>query len=72
MVAMVINIVANHHALELLPDSTFFANLQFSTGEEMELAALKIDKVLAFLIATAISASFTFLGQKYWLFKVRD
>jgi putative flippase GtrA len=72
LIAMVVNIVANHYALQLLPDSTFFANLQYSTGELIELAALKIDKVLAFIIATAVSASFTFLGQKYWLFKVKD
>jgi putative flippase GtrA len=72
LVAMVINITANHYAFKLLPDSTFIANLKYSTGELAELAALKIDKVLAFVIATGVSATFTFLGQKYWLFKDRD
>lgn len=72
LVAMVINIVANHFAFDMLPNSEFVASVRNSVGELKELITVKIDKVLAFIIATGISATFTFIGQKYWLFREKD
>jgi putative flippase GtrA len=72
LAAMFINIWANQTAIDLLPNSSFITSVSKSTGEINNLLTVKIDKVLAFIVATGISATFTFLGQKYWLFKVKE
>ncbi|PCJ65223.1 MAG: hypothetical protein COA58_10200 [Bacteroidetes bacterium] len=72
LVAMVINIATNHYAIDVIPDSEFLSSIKDSSGSIQELFAIKIDKVMAFIIATGLSATFTFLGQKFWLFKDRD
>lgn len=72
LVAMVINIAANHYAFDMLPNSEFISSIRNSSGALNELITIKIDKVLAFIVATGISATFTFIGQKYWLFKEKD
>jgi len=38
----------------------------------IEFFAVKNNKVFAFLIATILSATLTFLGQKFWLFRNKD
>lgn len=72
LVAMVINIAANHYAFDMLPDSELITSVRNSYGTLNDILTVKIDKVLAFIIATGISATFTFIGQKYWLFKEKD
>ncbi|MBT8326176.1 MAG: GtrA family protein [Bacteroidia bacterium] len=72
LIAMVINITANHYAFDILPNSEFISSIRNSSGSLNELITIKIDKVLAFIIATGVSATFTFIGQKYWLFKEKD
>ncbi len=72
LVAMVINIATNHYAFEILPDGEFISSIKNSANEISTLITIKIDKVAAFIIATGISATFTFIGQKYWLFKEKD
>ena len=72
LIAMVINITVNHFAFDMLPDSEFISTVRSSTGKISELITVKIDKVLAFIIATGVSATFTFIGQKYWLFKEKN
>ncbi len=71
LVAMVINIAVNHYAFELLPDGEFVSLLRSESGIK-DLITIKIDKVAAFIIATGISASFTFVGQKFWLFREKS
>ena len=70
--AMVVNVVANQQAFELLPNSEFICSLRNSNGNLSDLITVKIDKVLAFVVATGVSATLTFLGQKFWLFKVKS
>lgn len=72
LIAMAINIVVNHYSLELLPDGEFFSSIRDNTGKITNLITIKIDKVAAFVIATGTSAAFTFVGQKFWLFKEKD
>ena len=72
LVAMVINIAANHYAFDMLPNSELITSVRNSYGTLNDIITVKIDKVLAFIIATGISATFTFIGQKYWLFKEKD
>lgn len=70
--AMVVNIGTNNLMFNLLPDNEFISTIRDSSNTITELITIKIDKVLAFVIATVASATLTFLGQKYWLFKDRD
>lgn len=72
LVAMVINIASNHYAFEMLPNSELVTSVRNSYGVLNDILTVKIDKVLAFIIATGVSATFTFIGQKYWLFKEKD
>jgi putative flippase GtrA len=72
LVAMVINITANQYAYNLLPNNEFIASLRNSDGIVKDLITVKIDKLFAFVIATGLSALFTFIGQKYWLFRAKD
>jgi putative flippase GtrA len=72
MVAMFINILTNEYALNMIPNSEFIASIRDSAGSLNDLITVKIDKILAFVVATGLSATFTFLGQKYWLFRIKD
>ncbi|CAI8365429.1 MAG: hypothetical protein CNE98_05700 [Bacteroidetes bacterium MED-G17] len=67
--SMLLNVLSNAWALQRLPDYALLANLQKATGENLELFALKIDKISAFLVATIASSVLNFLGQKFWVFK---
>ena len=71
LLAMTINISANHYAFELLPNFEFIASLRDSKGILNDMITVKLNKVFAFIIATGLSALFTFVGQKYWLFKAK-
>lgn len=72
LVAMFVNIFANGYFIELLPDSEAVFSIRNQMGILNHYFTIKVDKILAFLIATVISATLTFLGQKFWLFKVKD
>jgi len=74
-VAMIVNVFSNQLAFNTLPNNEFICSIKNSEAVLKDLKPLitvKIDKVLAFIIATGISATLTFLGQKFWLFKVKD
>ena len=72
LLAMIINISANHYAYELLPNFEFIAFLRDSKGVLNDMITVKLNKVCAFILATGLSALFTFIGQKYWLFKSKN
>lgn len=72
LVAMVINIWVNQFSIELIPNAEFVATINRASGQIMDLITVKIDKVAAFIIATGTSATFTFIGQKFWLFKEKN
>lgn len=67
--AMVINITTNNYIFGAIPTNEFICSIRDITGQVNDLITVKIDKILAFILATGLSAAFTFLGQKYWLFK---
>lgn len=69
LIAMVINIVSNNFLYDIIPHDEFICSLKSVEGEMTNLITVKTGKVAAFILATGISATFTFLGQKYWLFK---
>jgi putative flippase GtrA len=71
-VAMIVNVFSNQLAFNTLPNNEFICSIRNSEAVLKDLITVKIDKVLAFIIATGISATLTFLGQKFWLFKVKD
>ena len=71
-VAMAVNVGSNQLAFNILPNSEFICSLRNSSEDLIKLITVKIDKVLALIIATGVSATLTFLGQKFWLFKVKD
>ncbi len=72
LVAMVINITANNFLFEAIPTNEFICSIRDSSNQVNDLITVKIDKIFAFIFATGLSATFTFLGQKYWLFKSDD
>lgn len=63
------NVYINSLALNLLPDSELILQIKEASGSLLELAAFKIDKFAAFLIATAFSVLINFIGQKIWVFR---
>jgi putative flippase GtrA len=69
LVAMVINIVANNFFFDVIPHNEFICTIRDLQGVTNDLITVKIGKVVAFVLATGLSATFTFIGQKYWLFK---
>jgi putative flippase GtrA len=71
-VAMIVNVFSNQLAFNTLPNNEFICSIRNSEAVLKDLITVKIDKVLAFIIATGVSATLTFLGQKFWLFKVKD
>lgn len=72
LAAMLVNIFANGYFIGLLSDSEAVFSIRDQFGVLNHFFTIKVDKILAFLIATVISATLTFLGQKFWLFKVKD
>lgn len=67
-VSMVINVLVNEWGLNTIPNNEFLLMMRNETGNMSELFALKLDKVFAFGIATAVSSVVNFLGQKFWVF----
>ena len=55
-----------------LPNFEFIASLRDSKGVLNDMITVKLNKVFAFILATGLSALFTFIGQKYWLFKSKN
>ena len=68
--SMVVNVAVNAWMFGLLPASLLSIQLQGTAVRQ--LAAMKVNKLLAFVIATGFSGVFNFLGQKYWVFKEED
>jgi len=71
-VALIINVSANSFLLNSIPNYLFRFSIESEVQEVLKSYALGLDKFLAFFFATALSATATFLGQKYWLFKQKD
>lgn len=58
-VSLLINVFANKFALNLLHENTLFEDLPYKFR-------------IAFVFATGTSAVFNFIGQKLWVFSVKD
>ena len=67
--ALLVNVGANNAMLNALPDYLFRFNIESDVGAVVKSLAVGIDKLFAFVMATGASATLTFIGQKYWLFK---
>ena len=70
--ALIINVSANSFLIASIPTYLFRFSLESEVQEIIQSYALSLDKFLAFFFATALSATATFIGQKYWLFKQKD
>jgi putative flippase GtrA len=66
------NVIVNKQALVMLPDNEFAITILRHTGISEQIFAMKIDKILAFGIATFLSSILSFSGQKFWVFKDDD
>jgi putative flippase GtrA len=71
-ISMVINVMVNEYSLSIIPNNEFLLMMRPESNEMKELFALKLDKVFAFGIATAVSSVVNFLGQKFWVFGGRE
>ena len=71
-VALLVNVGMNNLMLSTLPNYTFSFLLNSDTNEIVQSIVIGVDKLTAFLIATVASVAITYVGQKYWLFKVKD
>ncbi len=71
-VALIMNVGANNLMLRNIPNYTFNFLLNSDANETVESIVIGVDKLTAFLIATITSVAITYIGQKYWLFKVKD
>ena len=71
-VALMVNVGMNNLMLNTLPNYTFSFLLNSDTNEIIQSIVIGVDKLAAFLIATVASVAITYIGQKYWLFKVKD
>jgi len=58
-ISLLLNVAINTGALELLHHQEPFTALPFKY-------------VIAFVLATGICASFTFVGQKFWIFRTKE
>lgn len=67
-ISFVLNILANKLALGQLHDNEVLLFYRQATGDMQEFFALKTDKLVAFVFATAISSIVNFVGQKIWVF----
>jgi putative flippase GtrA len=72
MVAMFVNILVNNYAFNKIPNTETILSIRNTSKNLIEFFAVKNNKVFAFLIATILSATLTFMGQKFWLFKNKD
>ena len=72
MVAMFVNILVNNYAFNKIPNTETILSIRNTSKNLIEFFAVKNNKVFAFLIATILSATLTFLGQKFWLFRNKD
>lgn|GEM_PF-131670 len=63
------NVAVNKQFLHMLPDNEFAITIKHHSGVIEQLGAMKIDKILAFGIATFLSSLVSFSGQKFWVFK---
>lgn len=70
--SMLINVLVNEYSLARIPNNEFLLMTRPESGDLHELAAMKLDKVFAFVIATGFSSIFNFLGQKFWVFRERE
>jgi hypothetical protein len=68
-IALLVNVGMNNFMLSALPNYTFSFLLNSEANEMIESVTIGVDKLAAFLIATAASVAITYVGQKYWLFK---
>lgn len=58
-ISLVLNVSINTGALKVLLGNEAFAGVPFKY-------------FIAFVIATGVCATFTFLGQKFWIFRVKE
>lgn len=72
MIAMFVNILVNNYAFNKIPNTETVLSIRNTSKNLIEFFAVKNNKVFAFLIATILSATLTFLGQKFWLFRNKD
>ena len=63
------NVAVNKQFLHMLPDNEFAITVKHHSGLIEQLFAMKIDKILAFGIATFLSSLLSFSGQKFWVFR---
>jgi putative flippase GtrA len=71
-VALLINVGTNNWMLSSIPNYTFHFLLNSDTSELIKSIVIGVDKLAAFVIATAASVTLTYVGQKYWLFREKD
>ena len=71
-VALLVNVGMNNLMLDTLPNYTFSFALNNDTYDMIKSIVIGVDKLAAFVIATAASVAITYIGQKYWLFKEKD
>lgn len=71
-VALLVNVGTNNLMLSTIPNYTFHFLLNSDSQEIVRSIVIGVDKLAAFLIATAASVAITYVGQKYWLFREKD
>ena len=64
-----INVLANEYFLQTLPQAFLSLDIISATIVTKQLAAVKINKFFAVIIATVFGMIVNFLGQKIWVFK---
>jgi putative flippase GtrA len=64
-----INVLANEYFLQTLPQAFLSLDIISATNVTKQLAAVKINKFFAVIIATVFGMIVNFLGQKIWVFK---
>ena len=69
LVSLVINIAINKWGLHTFHDNEIAILFTDHTGVSKTLAPFRMDKFIAFIVATGVCSVFTFLGQKIWVFK---
>lgn len=72
LIAMFVNIFVNQYAFNQIPNTETVFSIRDTSKNLIDFFAIKNNKVFAFVIATGVSATITFLGQKFWLFRVKD
>ncbi len=72
LIAMLVNIFVNQYAFNQIPNTETVLSIRNTSKNLIDFFAIKNNKVFAFVIATGMSAALTFLGQKFWLFRVKD